>query len=326
MTVGASESATLKQSASPSAFVFAREFGERASEINDFYNAFTGRSRSLAAYHWEFQAGPGGPALIWTIVDSSSQRVVGHHSIIPTPLVLRGTTIAGGRTENTIIDPAVRHRVFYPGMEKKALAATLRVLRVIYTIHSTGPAKLRLRLGYRPVGRWIVYLPKVGSAYFHALLKRGCSALSLKVPAAMLAVLAAVTGRLHSAVAWLGRQPRDFEAAEISDITVVAQEYERFWNRARQRYDLTIDRSLDFLRWRVVDNPHLHFRDLGPTPQGGLGGHRHRSSAPSGRRFRSVHRRYHRGRVWRRELCGGVILFARSGPVRRRNRGNDTGS
>ena len=170
-------------------------------------------------------------------------------------------------------------------MEKKALAATLRVLRVIYTIHSTGPAKLRLRLGYRPVGRWIVYLPKVGSAYFHALLKRGCSALSLKVPAAMLAVLAAVTGRLHSAVAWLGRQPKDFEVAEISDITVVAQEYERFWNRARQQYDLTIDRSLDFLRWRVVDNRHLHFRTWALRRQGGLGGHRHRSSAPSGRRF-----------------------------------------
>ena len=275
--------ADVRSTAAPSGagpqFIFAHDFGERAQDINEFYNGFTGRARSLEAYRWEFYAGPAGPALVWTITDAATRRVVGHHSIIPTPLVRRGTTIPGGRTENTIIDPAVRTKLFYPGREKRALAEARQRLQVIYTIHSTGPGKLRERFGYRPVGRWVVYLPKAGPKYFNALLQRGRDKLAPRVPEVLLAIAANVVGRVHTVAGGVKRALPADDVAEIGDVTDLATEYEQFWDRARRTYDLTIDRSLDFLRWRITANPHLSFRTWTIRRSGQLEavviGHRH---------------------------------------------------
>ena len=270
-------------SGKPAAFVFARDRGERARDINDFYNGFTGKARSLEAYQWEFYGVPSGPALVWTITEAATQRVVGHHSIIPTPLVRCGTTIPAGRTENTIIDPAVRTKLFYPGMEKKALAEARQSFGVLYTIHSTGPGRLRERFGYRPVGRWVVYLPKIGPKYLNALLQRGRDRVVPRVPDVLLTLLANAVGRVQMLGNGLRRAPHSADVVEIDDIGAIATEYEAFWSRARRRYDLTIDRSVDFLRWRIADNPHLKFRTWTLRRAGELQavviGHRHHIGA-----------------------------------------------
>ena len=263
----------------PSQFVFARDRGGRAKDINDFYNSFTGRNRSFDAYRWEFHTGPSGPALVWTITETLTRRVVGHHSIIPIPLVRHGLTIEGGRTENTIIDPDVRHKVFYPAMEKKALAETLQTLRIIYTIHSMGPGPLRKRLGYKAAGRWVVYLPKVGSGYLLALFRRACATLGLRVPYALLKLAAAMLGRLHGLRVMFRSHAAPLEVTEIDDVAGLAEEYLEFWRRARDHYDMTIDRSLNFLRWRITANPHLRFRTWTARKNGQLQavliGHKH---------------------------------------------------
>lgn len=280
MSAGA---ANAKPAAAPRAFVFVREQGDRAHEINDFYNRFMNLARPFEAYEWEFQRGPGGPALIWSIVEAAADRIVGHHSIVRTPMVRRGQELTGGRTENTIIEPAVRTKVFYPGMEKRALTEALEELSMIYTIHSKGPGRLRERLGYKPVGRWVVYLPRVGPAYLAALLQRVRDRLPPQVPQGVLDTLAraAAAGcRLFAS-----RKPTNIEVAELKGIDDIAGEYEAFWNRARDGYDLTIDRSLEFLRWRVSENPHLSFRTWSVRRAGKLiaiiVGHRHAIGAAS---------------------------------------------
>jgi hypothetical protein len=243
-------------------FVFARELGRRAEEINALYNRFTGKSRTLDAYHWEFYRNAAGPALIWTITEAATGRIVGHHSIIPTPLVERGTLITGGRTENTIVDRGFRHKIFYPGMEKKALAEALQTFRVLYTVRANAfsPGPLRRRFGYKPVGRWTVYLARIGPEYLRGLLERAVSRRPGWRPDLLLTVVAQCIGRAYRAGSQLGRRSVPWDVAEASDVTAFADEYERFWGEARERYDLTIDRSLGFLRWRFRDNPHLKFR------------------------------------------------------------------
>jgi hypothetical protein len=280
MSAGTADAVDAGGSAATSRpFVFVREHGDRAGEINDFYNGFMGLERPFEAYQWEFQNGPGGPALVWSIIETASDRVVGHHSIIRTPMVCRGLGIAGGRTENTIIAPAVRTKIFYPGMEKRALAETLKELGIIYTIHSRGPGRLRERLGYKPVGRWTVYLPRIGAGYLEALLHRVRDRLPMKLPEGAVAPLARAAAGVGGLI---GRRkpPRSIEIAELRDVNDIAGEYEMFWQRARQAYDLTIDRSLEFLRWRVGDNPHLSFRTWSVRRDGRLLavviGHRHR--------------------------------------------------
>lgn len=285
MSAGAADAASAAGAIPASRpFVFTREDGRRAEEINEFYNGFMGLKRPFEAYQWEFQNGPGGPALIWSIIETATDRVVGHHSIVRTPMVRRGEVFAGGRTENTIIEPAVRTKVFYPGMEKRALGEALQELSIIYTIHSKGPGRLRERLGYKPVGRWVVYLPRVGPAYLQALLRRIRDRLPVKLSEGSLAAIARVAGGVYRLLA--GRPVAGVvEVEELRDINEIAGEYEEFWQRARASYDLTIDRSPEFVRWRVSENPHLSFRTWAIRRNGQLLavviGHRHSIGAAS---------------------------------------------
>lgn len=241
-------------------FVLARDFGARATEINDLYNRFTGRQRTPEAYRWEFYDSPAAPSFVWTITEAASGEIVGHHGIVPTPMVRRGTATPGGRTENTIIDQRVRRKLFYPGMERKALAEVLQSLRIIYTVDATLPGPIRRRLGYQPVGRWTVYLPCIGPDYLYALLQKARGRAGRHVPDALLAALALVLGRVF---AFRGRRRSrrlPLDVTEVSDITALGSEYPDLWKQARERYDMTIDRSPEFLRWRYEENPHLAYR------------------------------------------------------------------
>jgi hypothetical protein len=242
------------------AFTLERSFGERAAEINDLYNNFTGRRRTMDEYRWEWQQAPQ-PGFIWVIVEAETGRIVGHHGLVHVPIVSRGTRLVGARTENTIVDPAVRKKLFYPAMEKRALAEALGTFSVIYTVHGAGaPGKVRARLGYKPVGRWVAYLPAVGPDYMLNLLRRARSAVGREIPDWLLRVAATIGGWISRVPRRLKRRPRLFEVSEAASFAEVAGELDRLWQRASSQYDTTVDRSIAFLRWRLDENPHLDFR------------------------------------------------------------------
>jgi len=240
-------------------FVFQRTDGSRDPEINDFYNRFMGLRRSLDAYRWEFRECLDAPAFQYVVVECDREQVVGHHSVVPTPLVRRGESLAGGRTENTIVHPSVRTKIFYPGMEKRALREVSEQLPIVYTIHSKGPGPLRERLGYRSAGRWAVFLPRAGGPYLSALVDRARRGLSIAVPSALVEVAAGAIGKLHDLMPNPVTSEPSITCERVDDVSEIATEYGDMWSRARQAYDLTIDRSLEFLEWRVRDNPHLEF-------------------------------------------------------------------
>lgn len=261
-------------------FVFVRDDGGRAAGINALFNRFTGRSRTAAQYHWEFYECPEPGAHVWAIVDTASGEVVGHHGIVPTPLWVGDGVVSAGRTENTIIEASVRPRIFYPGMEKKAFRIALEDFSVLYTVHGSGPqGRIRERLGYRPVGRWNVFLPRVGRAYLSPLLVRLHGRFSPRLPVALAGVGALLGAGVMALPRLLRRVPRDTQCDEVLDIDGFAAEYGDFWQAARPKYDVTIDRSWDFLRWRVFDNPNLSFRLWAVRRNGRLEaiviGHRH---------------------------------------------------
>lgn len=242
-------------------FRFVRDHGERAEAINELFNRFTGRQRSMAAYHWEWLEGVPGPGFRWVILEPDTERVVGHHGIVQTPIVSRGRAIAGGRTENTIIYPEVRKKLFYPGMEKKAFTEVLRTLSLLYTVHASGAqGKIRERLGYQPVGRWRVYLPVVRAGYLEPLLRRARERLAPWAPAAATSVAARLAGGLLGLGRLWRSAPTDVTCSEAGDAETLRAEYEILWQEARGSYDATIDRSWAFLSWRIFHNPNLRFR------------------------------------------------------------------
>lgn len=238
------------------AFRFVRDEGERAEGINALFNRFTGRQRSMQAYRWEWFEGHPGPGFMWAIVDEAG-NVVGHHGIIQTPLVVAGIEVPAGRTENTIIEPEVRKKIFYPGMEKKAFTEVLKSLAVLYTVHASGAqGRIRERLGYHAVGRWLVYLPIVRAGYLEPLAIRLAQRLAPSL-AGVAPLAARLAGGLLRAAERFRRGAAGVSISEISNLEAFESEYRRFWDVARGRYDVTIDRTWEFLRWRAFVNPNI---------------------------------------------------------------------
>jgi len=267
-------------------YEFVRDDGRRADGINDLFNRFTGRSRSRAEYDWEFYQCLEPGAHIWAIVEVASGKVVGHHGIVPTPMCVDGAVVLGGRTENTIIEQEVRAKIFYPGMEKKAFKEVLRSLALLYTIHNQGPqGRIRERLGYVPVGRWNVFLPTIGGGYFTPLLARLRDRYLPWLPTAIVRLAAAAIGTVTAAVRALQHAPQSSTCVEVTDIDAFEAEYREFWAEARGGYDVTIDRTWEFLHWRVFSNPNLRFRvwtvRVGGRLEGVIIGHRHRLGTAS---------------------------------------------
>lgn len=239
---------------------FVRDDGSRAAAINEMFNRFTRRSRTLEAYHWEWFGFAAGPGFVWAILDPED-RVVGHHGIVRTPLVVNGAEIPAGRTENTIIEADVRKKIFYPGMEKKAFNEVTKELGVLYTVHASGPqARIRERLGYKPVGRWLVYLPVVRTAYLEPLVRRLRDRFAGSVPNAIVRMAASAGAGVVALGSLLSSRRIPWSVTEIVDFDAFESEYRAFWAEARGRYDVTIDRSWEFVRWRAIDNPNLKFR------------------------------------------------------------------
>jgi hypothetical protein len=240
-------------------FVLRRDHGERAEEINSLYASYTNFARSRAAYEWEWRGSPVGPGLIWVIVEEQSDRLVGHHGIVRVPLVRRGETISGGRTENTVVDPAVRTKLFYPGMEKKALSDAIQTCRVLYTVFAWGAhARVRARLGYKPIGRWRAYLIGAGTRYWESALRKVLRHQSWRLPKPVsraLTLLLAASWRLR-----LRSLEDELVLRELASAEELGPAYDAFWRQACRNYPMTIDRSSRFLRWRFFDNPNLKHR------------------------------------------------------------------
>jgi hypothetical protein len=244
----------------PARFALARDGGERAVEINDFYNRCTRRSRPLDAYRWEWLQTSLAPAAMFAITEAATGRLVATNGYLPTPLVRRGRGVTAVRTENTLIDPVYRKKLFYLPFEKRARAEVLKEFQVIYTVHCAEPLRpLRVRLGYQPVGWWVVYLPKLGAGYLRELLKRARNRVAPWVPDAVLSAAAAAAAGVARAVDALTRRPPALSIERLADVSDLGDEYVAFWRAARPAYDITIDRSPAFLEWRIKTNPHLRY-------------------------------------------------------------------
>jgi hypothetical protein len=212
-----------------------------ARELNELYVKVGGRPRTVEQWRWEWLEGPRGPAPSWVVIESASGRIAGHHGLIEVPLRCDERRLRAARTENTMVDPALREAFYYPAVEAQLLKEYRERYDVLFTAAGKSvQAAMRRRLGYRPVGRWCA-LTIAETLAFRAARDLG------RVAGAAASALGRVTLREPEGGAELVATD-DFERVE------------RLERDASVSPRVRLDHDAAYLRWRLAEHPWNRFR------------------------------------------------------------------
>lgn len=221
-------------------FIIRETQPEDGAALNALYLRLTGVARTIEQWRWEWFDAPQGPCPSWVIVDAANGRIVGHHGVVPVPLVHGGKRITAARTENTMIDPDVRRRLIYPPIEARLLTTLLQRFDLIFTTSGKGShGMVRKRLGYRSAGHWQTFTVGMTPAY---VVQRFAGAPLARL-AAPLSVMA-------------NRPPQNWRVEETSDVARIAATCAT-WHDA---HAVAPERSADYLGWRLSRHPYHRFR------------------------------------------------------------------
>jgi len=240
-----------------------RRFGEKdKKELNDSYNRYTGHSRTIEQFEWEWLNTPEGWGSIWLLEEIDTGRIVGHHGLIPINFTYFGNSVLTGKTENTHIHPPYAGKGLYYPFEVKFLEEASHRFGLLYTTQGAGaPGAVRLKLGYVCVGTYLTYMKIIQRSYSD---KRLVKAINRKIHNEFIAALLITSikvGNLILMPLFCSRRVLD-EAITLqraTSIDEVAEELDRFWERNREKFGITVDRNSRYLKWRVFDNPNVTY-------------------------------------------------------------------
>jgi hypothetical protein len=252
--------------------------------IVKLYNQVTGRCRTNAQHRWEWLQTPHGIGSIWIIAESESGDIVGHHGLLPIHLDYFGKTYLLGKTENTILHPRYSGTGIYFIFERRFLQEGRSRHDLLCTTFAHGtPGKIRRKLGYKAVGRYVTYTKVIKNTY---LIKRAASLIEKEIPHGSLRLLFRGIAHLLSYPATLlfskrGRIDKNITVEKVENIDAIAGELDRFWDRNKNVFGITINRTSTFLQWRIFDNPYVNYEFLIATKQGKAVGYAITKPSPS---------------------------------------------
>ena len=241
--------------------MISREFRENDKyELNDSYNRFTDRSRTIEQFEWEWLNTPEGQGSIWILEDSDSGKIVGAHGLIPIPLTFSGKSILAGKTENTHIHPPYAGKGLYYPFEVRFIEESKARFDLLYTTQGRGAAgKIRLKLGYTSIGGYATYMKAIKKSSLDKLL---ASMIRRRISNRLLSTLLIGALKVGSIVLMpfftrKGALNDEVKLEKATDIDTVAEEIDKFWERNKEKFGITADRNSRYLKWRIFDNPNL---------------------------------------------------------------------
>lgn len=260
-------------------------------EINQLYQLVTGKVRNQEQYAWEWFDNPKGIGSMWVVREKGTERIVGHHGLIPIAFNCYGLDILAGKTENTMVHPDYRRKVFYPAFERKAFDDAKKQFDLLFTTAGGGgPGAIRRRLGYELVGNWDTYLLKASRRFSLLTIpnrqKMGLGRWSF---ARLLRLGIYEMCSIYRAL--FHRPPIDYRLIEIRDHSDFAEKLSRFWKDNRRYFGIAPDRNKGYLEWRIKNNPYITYRTYEFTNDQGACGYaiaRNRSEYIGGRKVVST--------------------------------------
>lgn len=225
--------------------------------LNDAYNKFTGRSRTIEQYLWQWVKTPFEASESWVIEWLPTHEIVGHHGVMYLPFSQKGTPIPVGKTENTFVNLNHSRKLFYLPMEKKALDAMKDRFEYIFTTASDegkgAVGLLRKRLGYVSVGKIALYSQNIKFPAARLLIKERFSQIGRVAPLLALG---------HSLVQWAGQSLNWFKSRHVKIIPLSwdrVDEVQTFWEMNKSYYGISPDRTASYLNWRFANNPYFKY-------------------------------------------------------------------
>jgi hypothetical protein len=223
-------------------------------EVNNAFNEFTGRSRTVEQWLWQWLHTPFEPSESWVIEHVASREIVGHHGVMCLPFSENGKSIIVGKTENTFVLTDHAKKLYYPRFEKAALNDMKD--RFIY-IYTTNPDAgkgavgiLRKRLGYAAVGRKVCFCLYASRIAIKKLVPQRFP--YLKSAAGLLSAIHFASQRVVQKTSYLQVRMVNVTSLPWNHIN----EVEKFWQDHSRFYGITADRTAAYLKWRFVENPY----------------------------------------------------------------------
>lgn len=251
-------------------------------QINKLYLSITGRDRSAEDFAWEWLetwAGQGSMDLAFDLDREEGDQLVAQYSLIPTPLSLWGRPALAGKTENCMChpDPVYRGTGLYSSHEREWFEKEKEKYGFFFTTAGqvTGGAvgKVRTKLGYLPFDNWANYTLWLRTG----TLREELGAIVAARGRAGKALAPVLGGLLAAAVQGWSRLRRrhscGYRVAVHDAAAAPLAEIARLWERNRERYGISVDRSAGYLRWRISEDPHLTHEYLTMRGDDGLLGY-----------------------------------------------------
>lgn len=237
-------------------------------QINRLYLSLTGRDRSAADFAWEWLdtwAGQGSMNLVFDLDRKEGDQLIAQYSLIPTPLSVWGRPVLAGKTENCMSHPDHRGTGMYFAHERDCFEKERKKYSFFFTtagqVSGGSVGRIRTKLGYVAFDDWANYTLWLQKS---ALREDLDSILAKSASGRKLAPMA--SGLLATALQTYSRllrpHARRYRTTVHGAADAPLQEIAALWERNRARYGITVDRSADYLRWRVNDDPHVEHEYL----------------------------------------------------------------
>lgn len=248
-------------------------------QINKLYTRITGNSRSDDEYNWEWLKTWKGQGSIWLIFEDGrpkDDQLIGQYSLMPTPLSFFGKSILTGRTENCMSHPDYRGKGMYFHHEKKYFEEAKKIYKAFFTttgdVARGAPGKVRQKLGYRPFDYWVTYSlwvdrAQMGSEVFTKLPK------IFKKWGLLGKLLSSIISFFLISLTGASKSTQQVHYKDYSENEAPLPDIEKLWNDSANLYGISIDRTMKYMQWRIINNPYVTHRFLCKYEEGKMVGY-----------------------------------------------------
>lgn len=233
------------------------EFG-----INRLYRLITKLERNLDEVQWEWLDTWDGRGSIWVMLDhdrDAGDELIGHHGLIPVPMILDGRAVLCGKTENSMMHPDYRGTGLYFPFEQWCFAQAGKRFVMFFTTTGQGkPGSIRKKLGYRLLDGWTTMTRLVDPSGYIRRLRQGIARRLGDLPVLTTGLSLAAYAACRT---WFPRR-RKAQRTGGPPITIYGEgegfptRMQTLWDHNRDRYGTSVDRTAGYLEWRLERNPH----------------------------------------------------------------------